>query len=62
MGGVSLYLDTPSADFLRGGYLSVNWDVGEMETHAEEIKERKLNHLAFLNARLGPEGHPWGSK
>lgn len=62
MGGVSLWLDTPKADFLRGGYLSVNWDVEEMEAHAGEIKEGKLHQLAFLNAKLGPEGHPWGSK
>lgn len=62
MGGVSLWLDTPKADFLSGGYLSVNWDVEEMEAHAGEIKEGKLHQLAFLNAKLGPEGHPWGSK
>ena len=61
-GGVTLYLDTPKAEFLNGGYLSVNWDVEEMETHAEEIKAGKLNHLGFLNAKLGPEGHPWESK
>jgi hypothetical protein len=33
-----------------------------MEAHAEEIKEGKLNHLGFLNAKLSPEGHPWGRK
>lgn len=58
-GGVSLWLDTPTAEFLKGGFLSVNWDVGEMEAHAEEIREGKLNWLGFLNAKLGPEGHPW---
>jgi len=61
-GGVSLWLDTPTAEFLKGGFLSVNWDVGEMETHKDEIKEGKLNWLGFLNAKLGPEGHPWASK
>ena len=60
-GGFLLWLDTPKADFARGGYLSVNWDVDEMEAHADEIKEGKLNQLGFLNAKLGPEGHPWGS-
>lgn len=40
--------------------MSVNWDVNEMEAHADEIKEGKLNKLSFLNAKLGPEGHPWG--
>ena len=58
-GGVSLWLNTSKADFLKGGYLSVNWDVTEMEAHANEIKEGKLNQLGFLNAKLGPEGHSW---
>ena len=61
-GGVSLWLATPKADFLRGGFLSVNWDINEMEAHASEITDSKLTELGFLNAKLGPEGHPWGSK
>ncbi|KAM0799895.1 hypothetical protein BDR22DRAFT_806664 [Usnea florida] len=61
-GGVSLWLDTPKADFLRGGFLSVNWDVEELEAHASEIKEGKLAELGFLNGKLGSEGHPWASK
>lgn len=60
-GGFSLWLDTPRADFLKGGYVSVNWDVNEMEAYADEIRDGKLNHLGMLNARLGPEGHPWAS-
>ena len=60
-GGVSLWLDTPKADFLKGGFLSANWDVNEMKVHASEITEGKLTQLAFLNAKLGPEGHPWAS-
>ena len=80
-GGVSLWLDTPKADFLRGGFLSVNCespegiecsddlgpcltqlkgDVDEMTLHNSEIKDQELNQLGFLNAKLGPEGHPWG--
>lgn len=58
-GGVSLWLDTPKADFLKGGFLGSNWDVNEMEAHASEISEGKLTELGFLNAKLGPEGHPW---
>ena len=58
-GGVTLWLDTPRADFLRGGFLSVNWDVEELEAHASEIKEGKLTELGFLNGKLGPGGHPW---
>ncbi|KAI5242345.1 NAD(P)-binding protein [Aureobasidium subglaciale] len=58
-GGLSLYLSTPSADHLRGGFVSVNWDVDEMEEHKEEIKEKRLLQLSFLNAKLSPVGHAW---
>ncbi|KAF9693909.1 hypothetical protein EKO04_008165 [Ascochyta lentis] len=60
-GGLSLYLAQKKADYLRGGFLSVNWDVEEMEAHQEEIKEQKLLKLAFLGAKLGSDGHPWSS-
>lgn len=30
-----------------------------MEQHGEEIKDKKLLKLAFLNCELGPAGHPW---
>lgn len=55
----TLYLLKPEADVLRGGYASVNWDVEEIEKHAEEIKEGRLLKLGFINAKVGPEGHPW---
>lgn len=58
-GGLSLYLSTQRADFLRGTYVSVNWDVEEMEARAAEINEKKLLNTAFLNAKLGPTGHPF---
>ncbi|KEQ88965.1 NAD(P)-binding protein [Aureobasidium pullulans EXF-150] len=58
-GAVSLYLATPKAEYLRGGFTSVNWDVEEMEKHRDEIKEKKLLKLAFLNGKLGPEGYTW---
>jgi len=61
-GGVSLWLDTPKADCLKGGFTSVNWDVDEMYAHVSEISGGKLTELGFLNAKLSPEGHPWGSK
>lgn len=57
--GFTLYLEQAKADYLRGGYVSVNWDVEEMEKHQDEIKDGKLLKLAFVNAKLGPEGHPW---
>ncbi|CAD0044998.1 unnamed protein product [Aureobasidium pullulans] len=56
-GAVSLYLATPKAEYLRGGFTS--GDVEEMEKHKGEIKEKKLLKLAFLNGKLGPEGHTW---
>ncbi|KAJ4299847.1 hypothetical protein N0V90_005093 [Kalmusia sp. IMI 367209] len=55
----TLYLLKPEADVLRGGYVSVNWDVEEIEKHAEEIKEGGLLKLGFINAKVGPNGHPW---
>ena len=60
-GGVSLYLDKPEADFLRGGFFSVNWDVEELEAHKGEVTEKKLIKLAFLNGQLAPGGYNWAS-
>ncbi|KAF2996779.1 hypothetical protein E8E14_005044 [Neopestalotiopsis sp. 37M] len=60
-GGLTTYLATPKAYFLKGGYLHANWDVEELEKHKDEIVEKKLTKLAFLNGQLGPEGHPWSS-
>ncbi|KAF2186553.1 NAD(P)-binding protein [Zopfia rhizophila CBS 207.26] len=57
--GVTLYLQRPEADFLRGGFVSVNWDIKEMERHKDEILDEKLLKLGFLRAKLGPYGHPW---
>lgn len=34
-------------------------DVNELEMHKKEIKEKQLLKLAFLNGKLGPDGHPW---
>lgn len=61
-GGLSLYLSTLRADFLRGKFVSVNWDVNELEVHSSEIAEKKLLNTAFLNADLGPQGHPFTIK
>ncbi|KAI1361582.1 hypothetical protein F5Y08DRAFT_14030 [Xylaria arbuscula] len=58
-GGLSTYLATPRADFLRGTYIHANWDVAELEEHQAEITEKKLNKLAFLNVQLQPGGYPW---
>lgn len=60
-GGVTLWLDTPKADFLKGGYITSNWDVNELEQHKAEIVEKKLVKLAFLNGPLQPGGYDWSS-
>lgn len=58
-GGVTLYLQKPEADHLRGGFFSVNWDVGELEEHKSEIVDKKLLKLSFINATLGASGYDW---
>ncbi|KAK3636198.1 hypothetical protein LTR56_014361 [Elasticomyces elasticus] len=57
--GVTLYLQKPEADVLRGGFFSVNWSVDEMVEHGEELKNGELLKLGFVKGQLGPEGHPW---
>lgn len=39
--------------------MSVNWDVEEMEKHSKEILEKKLLEPSVVEAKLGPEGHPF---
>lgn len=34
-------------------------DVEEMEEHKSRIMEKKLLKIAFLNACLSPDVHPW---
>jgi hypothetical protein len=58
-GGLSLYLARPKADYLKGSFISVNWNLDELEKHKSEITEQNLLKLAFLGAKLGPGGHPW---
>ncbi|PVH90206.1 hypothetical protein DM02DRAFT_548265, partial [Periconia macrospinosa] len=55
----TLFLSTPRAEWMRGGVLSVNWDIEEMEAHKDEIISDNLLNRAFLNAKLGKDGHPW---
>jgi NAD(P)-dependent dehydrogenase (short-subunit alcohol dehydrogenase family) len=58
-GGLSLLLCTERAEWLRGGLVSVNWDLEEMEEHKNEIVEKRLIKLGFTNAKFGKGGHPW---
>ena len=57
--GVTLYLQKSEADHLRGGFLSVNWDVAELDEHKVEIVDKKLLELPFLNAIFSPSGYSW---
>ena len=58
-GGVTLYLQKPEADHLRGVFLSVNWDVAELDEHEGGLVDKKLLNLSFLNATLSPSGYAW---
>ncbi|KAI0971259.1 NAD(P)-binding protein [Xylaria arbuscula] len=60
-GSLTLWLSTPKADFLKGGYIHSNWDVEELEQHKTEITEKKLVKLGFINGQLQPGGYPWSS-
>lgn len=59
--GLTLWLDTPKADFLKGGYIHSNWDVNELVQHKAEIVEKELVKLGFLNGKLQPGGYNWSS-
>ncbi|KAI1161008.1 NAD(P)-binding protein [Nemania serpens] len=56
---LTLWLSTPKADFLKGGYIHSNWDVDELEEHKDEITEKKLVKLGFINGKMQPGGFPW---
>ncbi|KAJ4256868.1 hypothetical protein NW762_008964 [Fusarium torreyae] len=58
-GSWTLFLSTLRAEWLRGGIVSVNWDIEEMEAHKDQIVRENLLGRAFLNAKLGKGGHPW---
>lgn len=60
-GGLAVYLTTSKAEFLRGGYISANWDVDELEAHKEEIVEKRLIKLGFLNGQFQAGGYNWSS-
>lgn len=60
-GMLALYLAQKRADYLKGGMVSVNWDVEEMEKYKEEIVEKKLLQTSWLpvlpfNGGRGLEG------
>jgi NAD(P)-dependent dehydrogenase (short-subunit alcohol dehydrogenase family) len=60
-GGVSLWLSHDKADFLKGRFLNVNWDVEELVQHKEEIERKDLLKSKTIIGEFGPEGYPWES-
>jgi NAD(P)-dependent dehydrogenase (short-subunit alcohol dehydrogenase family) len=47
-GMLALYLAQSRADYLKGGMVSVNWDVNELEQHKQEILEKKALQTSWL--------------
>ena len=47
IGMLSLWLMRPEADFLKGQFVSVNWDVDELLAHRGQIEERKLLQIKW---------------
>lgn len=41
-GGLAVYLSHPHADFLSGRFLSVHWDVDEVQARKDEIITKNL--------------------
>ncbi|KAF2476119.1 uncharacterized protein BDR25DRAFT_212759, partial [Lindgomyces ingoldianus] len=56
VGGTALYLGTAKADFLRERWVSVNWDVEEIQSHKEGIERKGLLKTRWLIAELGLKG------
>lgn len=44
----ALWLSNDRADFLKGGMVSVNWDVEELEKAKDEIVEKKVLQTSWL--------------
>ncbi|UKZ66513.1 putative secondary metabolism biosynthetic enzyme [Trichoderma atroviride] len=54
--GVSLYLTTPQAEFLRGRFISANWAIDDLEAKKDEIVKQNLL-TTYIRAKFGPGGH-----
>ena len=54
----NLYLASPRADYLRGRFVTANWDVPELESHKEQIESGQLLRVG-IHAEFGPAGQPW---
>lgn len=63
VGAFSVWLSTPGADCVKGGYVCVNWDVEELMKNEKEIKEKGLLKLKFWDGIVGiPGGYTWGKQ
>ncbi len=47
-GMLALYLAQPRADYLKGTFIGVNWDVEEMELQKDLIFDKKLLQTSWL--------------
>ena len=45
--------------FVSESVMTKSGDVNEMEEHKSEIVDKNLLKIAFLNATISPDGHPW---
>jgi hypothetical protein len=45
---MTLRLQKPETDFVRGGFLSVTWDIEETEMHKKEIDDGKAVGVGIL--------------
>jgi hypothetical protein len=55
-GNFVVWLASPEAKFLKGKYTWVNWDVDELKTRAEEIKNSNMLTLTLEGWPFGTDG------
>jgi hypothetical protein len=48
----NVWLASPEAEFLKGKYVWVNWDVEELQARAEEIKNSLLLKVGLLGVPM----------
>lgn len=60
VGAFTVWLASGRSDGVKGGYMSINWNVEELERHAGEIKEKELLKTKFFDGVFGPGGYAFG--
>jgi len=58
--GYAVWLTTPAADFLKGRYSSCGWDVNQLLTKKEEIKNGGLLVCGVAGLTTGPSEEGFG--